>query len=91
MLINIKLGIAKSYLSFSNIEIKQIAYYLNYNEVYFLKMFKSKVGLTPTQYRKTVTPDANGYNDNFKKILCGDIKVFSDEIHAIENQYKKKT
>lgn len=91
LLINIKLGIAKSYLSFSNIEIKQIAYYLNYNEVYFLKMFKSKVGLTPTQYRKTVTPDANGYNDNFKKILCGDIKVFSDEIHAIENQYKKKT
>lgn len=89
LLINIKLGIAKSYLTDSNLEIKEIAYYLNYNEEYFLRLFKAKIGLTPTQYRKAITPDYSGYDKNIKSIITGVIKSYPDEVSAIKAQYER--
>ena len=51
--INIKLEIAKSLLSSSNILIKNISNLLNFtDEYYFTHYFTKKVGLTPSEYRK---------------------------------------
>jgi two-component system response regulator YesN len=50
---NVKINKAKEYLRNTNMNVKEIAYALSFQDArYFSKLFKSKVGIKPTEYRK---------------------------------------
>lgn len=52
--LNKKINLAKGMLINTNLSVKQIAYNLNFaDEYYFSNVFKSKVGVSPTKYRKS--------------------------------------
>ena len=48
---------AKGYLAETDMKVEAIALTLNYDYHYFLKLFKAKTGLSPTQFRKNLIPD----------------------------------
>lgn len=51
-LIEYRISKAKELISSSNLDIKQIAKCVGFNEqYYFTRVFKKKTGMTPTQYR----------------------------------------
>ena len=51
--INNKMMIASSFLEHTKMSISEISEYIGYqNPHYFTSMFKLRVGITPTQYRK---------------------------------------
>ena len=53
-LISIRINYAKELLSTTNIPINEIAEQCGYSSnIYFARQFKHKVGITPTEYRKT--------------------------------------
>lgn len=52
--IDLKLGMAKNMLTGSNITVEQVADALGFDSsAYFCRLFKSKTGLTPNEYRKS--------------------------------------
>ena len=51
------MDIAKKMLTDPSITVENIAISLGYEYQYFIKLFKKKVGMTPTEYRKAVCPD----------------------------------
>jgi len=54
-LINLRMQMAKELLADPNKLIKEIAYELNIDSpLYFCKLFKEKVGMTPVEYRKII-------------------------------------
>lgn len=51
-----KIELAKEMLRYTHMPVVNVAYELSYNETnYFSKAFKKKVGLTPTEYRDSIT------------------------------------
>ena len=56
-----KIALAQEKLIFSNIPINKLAHHVGFSQTsYFTKIFKQKVGMTPSKYRK--------YNSGIKKI-----------------------
>jgi AraC-like DNA-binding protein len=57
-LLDLKMQLARQLLADPTILIKEIAYQLNMDSpLYFCKLFKEKLGLTPMEYRRQVTGD----------------------------------
>ena len=49
---NLKISRAKDLLITTNMSIKQIGYYLSYDNIkYFMRLFKKKTGFTPSEFR----------------------------------------
>jgi AraC-like DNA-binding protein len=54
--INLKVKKACEYLQFTNLLVKQIAFKVGIQDIYyFTKIFKANVGLSPNQYRKSIS------------------------------------
>ncbi|MBS1606057.1 MAG: helix-turn-helix transcriptional regulator [Bacteroidetes bacterium] len=65
-LLGLKIGLAKQLLADPNRLIKEIAYELNMDSpLYFGKLFKEKVGVSPAEYRRQITIRGAGPLDRF--------------------------
>lgn len=65
---NLKISRAKDLLLTTNMSIKQIGYYLSFNNIkYFMRLFKKETALTPTAFRKNfsiIIPSIERENGN---------------------------
>ena len=64
-IIELRIQRAKKLLANTDMSIKEIAYYLNFDNLsYFSQIFKKQAGYTPVSYRRTFRVDKKGNIEN---------------------------
>ena len=59
---DLRINMAKSMLQSGEVTMEYIADALNFESTsYFCRVFKKKVGMTPGQYKVSITPDASAF------------------------------